>query len=196
MHDTPTTRQAQSAQPAFASHGITTSAQRPAHARRPAPQHRSRLALAAVLGIAACCAACGGGGDDEPTADPGTGGGGGVVGLSCDKTLFVPSAVLAAPSAADLTALAGTYRGDEGSYTMIGFVRSGSATLVLGADGKVTYNATAQTIQSACIETVSGSTTQLLYLHFTQGHVDLWTDGRMSGVSPADPSLAFTGTKG
>lgn len=156
---------------------------------------RLRGSLAAVLCAAALCSACGGGGD-AASDDTGNGPGDGGATLSCDKTLFQAGTVLAVPSSAELTALAGTYRGEEGTYTMTGFVPSGSATLTLGADGKVTYNTTSLTVKSACLQTLAGAGNQVLYLHFTEGHVDIMSDGTMSGVSPADANLAFTGTKG
>jgi hypothetical protein len=140
-----------------------------------------------TLGLALICAsltACGGGGDAANPASTTT-----AAAASCDPTLFSTS--VATPTSAQLTALAKTYTGDTGSYDMSGtFIKSGTATLVLAADGSVSYNGAAVDVKSLCFE--AGAATQPLYIHWgtktTVGagavydhHVDLFNNGTYSG---------------
>jgi hypothetical protein len=88
--------------------------------------------VAAVV-LSAC-----GGGDDEEITGGGTTAGTAAAALTCDTSKCVAGAV-EAPTSAQLTAYAGTYNGDERKYGPNPgdpFVKSASAALVLGADGK------------------------------------------------------------
>ncbi|MFZ2650037.1 MAG: hypothetical protein WA210_08010 [Burkholderiaceae bacterium] len=114
------------------------------------------------------------------------GGGGGAGTVSCNTALFQPGSVREA-TASDLAARAGTYNGQE--YTSEGVPPNlvetvlGQVSMVLASSGSVTYKGAAQTVQSMCVDTGS-LYPGLLYLHFASGHLDLFTDGSMSGISP------------
>jgi hypothetical protein len=98
---------------------------------------------------------------------------------------------VALPTGAQLAPYAKTYAGDTGSFDMSGnFTKSGSATLVLNADGSATYNGTAIDVKSLCYE--DGGAKKPVYIHWgtktTVGagavyddHVDLFNDGTFSG---------------
>ena len=145
-------------------------------------------ALAAVLVLSAC----GGGGDD------GAGGGGDVSALTCNTAGYA-SGTVELPSAAQLTAYAGTYNGEEGSYGPNPgdpFVKSANATLVLGTDGKLSYKGTAYAVTSVCVDKVAGTLGKILYLMTAKGHFDVAdkadaTLGSAWGVSPVDGSTLF-----
>ena len=153
----------------------------------------SPLALAATLMLAAC----GGGGDDGGT-DPAAGGATAAT-LACDTTKYVAGAV-ELPTAAQLTAYAGTYNGDEGAYGPNPgdpFVKSGSAAVVLGADGQLSYKGTTHAVTSVCVDKVAGPYGKILYLIAGKGHIDVAdkvdaTLGQAWGVSPADGTTIFT----
>lgn len=158
----------------------------------------SPLALVATLMLAAC----GGGGDDgsaDPSAGNGAGGGATAATLACDTTKYVAGAV-ELPTAAQLTAYAGTYNGDEGAYGPNpgdAFVKSGSAALVLGADGQLSYKGTAHALTSVCVDKVAGPYGKILYLIAGKGHMDIAdkvdaTLGQAWGVSLADGTTIFT----
>ena len=103
--------------------------------------------------------------------------------LTCNTAGYVAGSV-ELPSAAQLAAYAGTYEGDEGNYgATIGaaFVKSGSATLVLGVDGALTYKGTSYAVTSACIEKASGTYGKILYVVAGKGHLDI--------SDKVDPSL-------
>lgn len=143
--------------------------------------------------------ACGGGGDDGTTNAVGGGGGGAAVTLSCDTTKYIAGAV-ELPSAAQLTAYAGTYNGNEGQYGANPgdpFVKSGSAALVFGADGKLSYKGVAYPVASACVDKTAGPFGKVLYLLAGKGHLDIAdkvdaTLGQAWGVSLADGTTIFT----
>jgi hypothetical protein len=152
--------------------------------------------LVAAIGLAVL-AACGGGGDAAPAA----GNGGANAGaLSCDTGRFAAGAAVAAPTSSQLGVYAGRYVADEGGFGPNPgdpFVKSGTATLVLAAAGTATYNTSAVTVASACVETLAGGAQQLV-LHFSNGqglgHVDLVSSGAtgtMTGVSPASAGANF-----
>ena len=154
-----------------------------------------RPALLCALIVAAGLAACGGNDDDTDAG----GGGPGPVALTCDTTKYVAGAV-AVPTADQLAKVAGTYDGDEGSYGPNPgdpFVKSASATLVLGADGSVTYKGTAYTATSVCIDKAAGPVGTVLYVIAGKGHLDISdkadpTLGSAWGVSLADGATIFT----
>ena len=97
-------------------------------------------AAAASLLATALMTACGGGGSDTPAAGSNAnnnGGGNPPAAVTCN-TAFFQAGTVAAPTSAELAAYAATYSGDEGAYGPNpgdAFVKSGSATFVLGADG-------------------------------------------------------------
>lgn len=162
-------------------------------------------------------AGCGGGGSvDEstaastPAADGTTGaaaGGstgastpGSAAALACNTAGYVAGSV-DAPTLTQLAAYAGTYRGDEGRYGQNPgdpFVKSGSAAVVIGSDGTVSYNGVAYSATSICIDTAAGSFGKLLYIVAGKGHLDLADKadpllGNAWGVSLADGETIFTG---
>lgn len=157
---------------------------------------RSPLALVALLVLSAC----GGGGDDGSAAAGGAAGGAAATAaLTCDTTKYVAGAV-ELPTAAQLTAYAGTYNGDEGAYGANPgdpFVKSGTAALVLGADGQLSYKGVVYPVTSACVDKTAGSLGKILYLIAGKGHIDVAdkvdaTLGQAWGVSPADGATIFT----
>ena len=135
--------------------------------------------------------ACGGG--DDPVAASTPAAAAPVVAApataTCDTSLF--SAAVALPTGAQLAPYAKTYAGDIGSFDMNGnFTKTGSATLVLNADGSATYNGAAIDVKSLCYE--DGGSKKPVYIHWgtktTVGmgavyddHVDLFNDGTFSG---------------
>jgi hypothetical protein len=143
------------------------------------------LALAAALSLQAC-----GGGDDD------TASAGGLV-AACDTKSYVAGAVLV-PTADELKAYAGTFNGDEGSYDGSGnFVKSGSAKLVIGTDGAVTYKDVKQTVTSICLDKTAGTFGKIMYFITGKGHLDVADKvavglGQAWGVSPADGTTIFT----
>ncbi len=151
----------------------------------------------ATITLTAALAACGGG-DDAPAASGGAGNTGGAgFTARCNTAGYVAGSV-ALPTAAQLAAYAGTYNGDEGSYdTGFNFVKSGGATLVIGSDGRFTYNGVAYEPSSVCIDVATGDYGQLLYLVAGNGHIDVSSIvapglGSAWGVSPADGTAIFT----
>lgn len=160
--------------------------------------HKTRLAslLAALL-----LAACGGGGDDEETpVDPGAGGGGGggSTMLTCNTAGYVADAV-AVPTAAELAVYTGTFNGAEGRFDdNVAFVKSGDATLVLDADGTLTYKGASYTATSFCLDKVASPIYgRILYVEVGLGKFDLAQApvsddlGQAWGLSPVDGTTIF-----
>jgi hypothetical protein len=180
-----------------------------------------------VLSAALLLSACGGGwllGDDEPdnsgtaaatgapagaavasttetsaSASASTSASSAAAALTCNTAGYVAGSV-ELPSAAQLAAYAGTYEGDEGNYgSAIGaaFVKSGSATVVLGVDGALTYKGTTFTVTSACIDKASGPYGKILYIVAGKGHLDLSDKvdpslGSAWGMALTDGTTIFT----
>jgi hypothetical protein len=144
--------------------------------------------------VAIALAACGGGGDDASGA-----GGGNAVTLTCDTAGYTAGSV-ELPTAAQLSAYAGTYNGDEGSYGPNPgdpFVKSGTAAFVLGSDGSVSYKSVAYALKSICIDKAAGPYGKILYVVAGSGHVDVSnlvdaSLGSAWGVSPANGTTIFT----
>jgi hypothetical protein len=119
--------------------------------------------------------------------------------LTCNTAGYVAGSV-ELPSAAQLAAYAGTYEGDEGNYgATIGaaFVKSGSATMVLGVDGALTYKGTGYAVTSACIEKASGTYGKILYVVAGKGHLDISDKvdpslGSAWGIALSDGKTIFT----
>ena len=161
--------------------------------------NRNKTLLASLL-AALMLSACGGGGDDDETpVDPGAGGGGGgAVTLTCNTAGYVAGAV-AVPTATELAAYAGTFNGAEGRFDdSFAFVKSGDATLVLNADGTLTYKGTAYTATSFCLDKVASPTYgRILYVEVGLGKFDMATTsvgddlGQAWGVSPVDGTTIF-----
>jgi hypothetical protein len=158
------------------------------------------LSMTAVLLGTALLVACGGGGTDPTTPAPG-GGGGGAVTLTCNAALFAAGAAVAVPTSTQLASYAGTWVGDEGTQGGLPtdpFVKTGTATAVLGADGTLSYQGAVQTVSSACVETTAGGAQLVLHLAggAALGHLDLdlgssLATSTMSGISPASTLAAF-----
>lgn len=113
----------------------------------------------------------------------GSGNAGGNAGeVTCNTTHYQAGAVHA-PTANELASYAKTYNGNTGSFDMSGFTSSGAATLVFSNVGGLTYNGTAQTVNSVCAD----NTHAMLYVEFGgAGAVDLFADngGGFSGNLP------------
>lgn len=118
----------------------------------------SRSITAAAMFITACLAACGGGGDaaSEASAESGE------LAALCDTSLF--SGGVATPTLEQATPFAGTYSGEEGSYSsdFVTFTKTGDATLLANSDGSVVYKGSRVDIKSVCYE----AATNTLYLHW------------------------------
>ena len=107
---------------------------------------------------------------------------------------------VAAPTSAQMTAYAGTYNGDEGKYGPNPgdpFVKSGTAALVLGNDGRLSYKGVVYPVTSACVDKTAGSLGKILYVIAGKGHIDIAdkvdsTLGQAWGVSLADGTTIFT----
>lgn len=152
------------------------------------------LALSIVASM--LLAACGGGSSE----DEGDDGGGGGVGFAptCDTSSYAAGAV-ELPTSAQIAAYAGSFAGDEGQYDAnFNFVKSGSATLAVANDGRLTYRGTAYDPRSVCIDKIAGPYGRILYfLVGTQGHFDVADKvdvvlGQAWGVSPVDGATIFT----
>ncbi len=149
------------------------------------------LTAVAVVLTAYSLVACGGGGDAPP--------GGAAAALTCDTTGYTAGSV-ELPTAAQMSAYAGTYNGDEGSYGLNPgdpFVKSGTAAFVLGSDGSVTYKSVAYALKSVCIDKTAGTYGKILYVVAGSGHIDVSnlvdaTLGSAWGVSLANGSTIFT----
>lgn len=105
------------------------------------------------------------------TATPGTGGGGA---LACDTSQFIPNSVHAA-SAQELTNFAGNYTGTVYNPNAT------QSTATFTAAGALTVGGQAKTATSICVDNAVGSNGAVLYVHFADGHVDLFGDGTFSG---------------
>lgn len=142
------------------------------------------LTMAALLSLTAC-----GGGDSTAAADG--------VAADCDTKAYVAGSVVA-PTLDDLKAYAGTFNGDEGSYDGGGtFTKSGTAKLVIGADGAISYKDAKQTVTSICLDKTAGPVGKVLYFIVGKGHLDVADKpamglGQAWGVSPVDGTTIFT----
>ncbi len=107
----------------------------------------------------------------------GGGGGAGSSNLSCNTSLF--SGGVRNATAGELSQYAQTFSGESGSFDQnFNFLPNGTATLVFGTSGALTYNSQAQTVTSLCYETAVPQ----LVVHFgAMGHVDFKTDGTFTG---------------
>ncbi len=148
--------------------------------------------------------ACGGGDDGGGSGgSSGSSAGGGSAGASgftatCNTNAYVAGSV-ELPTSAQLAAFAGSYAGDEGQTdNSFNFVKSGSATLVVDSDGRLTYRGTAYTPSSICIDKVAGPYGRVMYfLANDKGHFDVAdridaTLGQAWGLSPVDGTTIFT----
>jgi hypothetical protein len=150
-----------------------------------------RLIWGCIGGAALALLAGCGGGEDAAS------GGGGTLALTCNTAGYVAGSV-EMPTAAQLSAYAGTYNGDEGSYDMAGtFTKTGSATLVVASDGRLTYKGKAYDPSSVCIEKATGILGTIMYFVAGTGHFDVSDKvdaglGQAWGVSPVDGSTIFT----
>ena len=154
-----------------------------------------RLPAAALgLSLALLLTACGGG-DEDPQA--GTAAPAGALVAGCNTSAYVAGAV-AEPTLADLAAYTGSFHGDEGQYdAQFNFVKTGTATVVIGADGSVSYGGKAYPVTSVCQDKVAGPYGRLVYFLVGNGHLDVADRaqaglGQAWGVSPADGTTVFT----
>jgi len=113
-------------------------------------------------------------------AGGGGGGGGGAGVLTCDTTLFQPNSVHAA-SAQELADFAGNYTGDVYTDDGNGIFTPSAGTAAFDASGVLTLNGQAKTATSICVDNVAGAFGTVLYVHFADGHVDLFANDTFSG---------------
>lgn len=150
---------------------------------------RPTTATLAALTLTTLLAACGGASDDTGTDDQ-------AFAATCKTDAYAAGSV-ELPSAGQIGTIAGTYNGDEGSYDLSGnFTKSGSATLVIASDGRLTYKGVAYTPSSLCIDKVAGSYGKILYFIADKGGFDVADKvdsvlGQAWGVSPADGTTMF-----
>ena len=114
----------------------------------------------------------------------GGGGGGGAGVLTCDTTLFQPNAVHAA-SAQELADFAGNYTGDVYTDDGNGNFTPSAGTAAFDANGVLTLNGQAKTATSICVDNIAGTFGVVLYVHFADGHVDLFANDTFSGAISA-----------
>ena len=94
------------------------------------------------------------------------------------------------PREAQLAAYAGRYNGHEGIYDASGaFNRSGTAELVVGSDGQLSYKGTAFKTTSVCIDKSAGAHGKVMYFESGAGHFDV-SDQRDSNGRPGLGRLA------
>lgn len=110
----------------------------------------------------------------------GGGGGGGAGVLTCDTSQFQPNAVHAA-SAQELASFAGNYTGDIYTDDGAGNFTPSAGTAAFDANGVLTLNGQAKTATSICVDNVAGAYGVVLYVHFADGHVDLFANDTFSG---------------
>jgi hypothetical protein len=143
---------------------------------------------------AVALALLGGFGSGMQTAPAGTG----ALALSCNTSGYVADTV-ETPSEAQVAAYAGRYNGSEGVYDASGaFNRFGTAELVVGSDGQLTYRGTAYETTSVCVDKAAGAHGKVMYFESGAGHFDVSDKaeavvGQAWGVSPVDGTTVFTG---
>lgn len=118
------------------------------------------------------------GGGNAGGGGGGNGGGAGV--LTCDTTLFQANAVHAA-SAQELADFAGNYTGEVYTDDGAGNFTPSAGTAAFDANGVLTLNGQAKTATSICVDNVAGVYGTVLYVHFADGHVDLFANDTFSG---------------
>jgi hypothetical protein len=157
----------------------------------------SHHAFVPALAAASLClllTACGGG---ESSAEGGQAGTATAPVATCHTAAYQAGAVVE-PTLADLAPYAGTYQGQEGYYDAnFAFVKTGTATLVIAADGAITYGGKAYPVSSICQDKASGNYGRLMYFIVGNGHLDVSDKananlGQAWGVSPADGNTIFT----
>ncbi len=115
--------------------------------------------------------------------------------LSCKTELFQPGTAVSLPGAMDIVSFSGPYSGSEGVFdNSFNFTKTGDAQLLVGTDATIFYNGIEYPLDSLCMET-SATHGKMLYLHFKQGHIDLFADRSWSGVSPKDGVTVVRGDK-
>lgn len=144
----------------------------------------------------ALLAACGGGDDDAAGGGAAAAAAAGFT-ATCNTNAYVAGSV-ELPTPAQIAAVAASYAGEEGQYdNSFNFVKSGNATLVVGADGRLTYRGTSYTPSSICIDKVAGAYGRVMYFQANdKGHFDVAdqvdaTLGQAWGVSPVDGTTVF-----
>jgi hypothetical protein len=102
-------------------------------------------------------------------------------GLSC-TTAHYQSGAVRLPTSTELANFAKTYSGNTGSFVNGSWVSNGgSASFVISSSGGLSYNGTAQTVNSICADT----TIAMLYVEFGgTGEVDFFADGAFTGNLP------------
>ena len=154
-----------------------------------------RVGISGVVLSVALLTACGGGDDPVAVTDvvtaptPVT-----AASLTCDITK-TPGGTT--PTAAQLTAFAKTYQGEEGTYSedFSSFtVTDPDADVIFAADGTTTYNGGSLTVTSACHEVLPGGAGEMLVLYVGSNvHFDLFSDGALVGIAPSGNAVRSPG---
>lgn len=154
-----------------------------------------RVGISGVILSVALLAACGGGDDPVAVTDvvtapaPVT-----AASLTCDITK-TPGGTT--PTAAQLTAFAKTYQGEEGTYSedFSSFtVTDPDADVSFSADGATTYNGSSLAVTSACHEVLPGGAGEMLVLYVGSNvHFDLFSDGALVGIAPSGNAVRSPG---
>ncbi|MEW5838935.1 MAG: hypothetical protein AB1717_08905 [Pseudomonadota bacterium] len=115
--------------------------------------------------------------------------------LTCKTELFQAGAAVSLPGSMDIVSFSGPYSGAEGVFDAnFNFTKTGDAQLLFGADAKAIYNGVEYPLTSLCMEN-NATYGKMFYLHFAQGHIDLFSDRHWSGVSPKDGLTMIQGDK-
>ena len=101
------------------------------------------------------------------------------------------------PTAEQLTAYAGTYLSEEGTYdeNTFEFIPNGTDVTVTFSDtGLFTYNGTAYSPTQVCFVD-NTDMSDMIFLEFENGsHIDLFTGLAITGSSPVDPAIFIKNT--
>jgi len=106
--------------------------------------------------------------------------------LSCNTDLFAANTVHQA-TAEELQGFDGSYTGQIHTFDANG--NSTPSDAIVGyhsSNGVITIDSTAKVITSACVDNQVGEKGAMLYLHFADGHVDLFGDNTFSGSLDAN----------
>ncbi|NTV95009.1 MAG: hypothetical protein HGA75_06275 [Thiobacillus sp.] len=122
----------------------------------------------------------------------GGGGGGGGGTLTCDTSLFQANSVHQA-TAQELASFAGNYTGEIYSPDNTGNYVASNGTASFSSAGVLTLNGQAKTATSICVDNAAGPYGVVLYVHFADGHVDLFGNQTFSGAIDT-PSGGGTGS--
>ena len=112
----------------------------------------------------------------------GSGGGGGTPTLTCNQSLFQANSVHEATTN-ELATYQKSYTGDVYTFNTTTMVSTGptAGNATFNANGSLTLDGQTKVPTSICVDNVDGGSGITLYVHFADGHVDLWPNGTFSG---------------